>query len=256
MTTAIVGTLFVLLCVLLAIAGLVLAHRLVPISTREGYNTVAGIIYMPLSGLFGIVTAFTVFLAWQQFDAAYKTVQREASELSDVYWRADDLPEPQRQQIQQLAHSYAQAVIDEEWPLMGQGQESPHAWAIVDNLRRSIDSIEPSTASEQTLYSRQVTDFDDMTNDRRIRLLESREGIPPILWTVLLIGAPLIIGFTYLFGLKSFRGHLVMVAVLTVVIATVLFTIKTLEYPFTGDTRVTPGAFESVLQGFDANSEQ
>jgi hypothetical protein len=250
------GILIIAMSVLLALAGLVLVHRLVPTPLRESHTAVAGIIYMPLSGLVGVVTAFTVFFVWQQFDAAYKTTQREASELADVYWHADDFSDLDRQEVHQLAQAYAQVVIEEEWPLMAQGRESTRAWEIVDEIRRCLDKVEPRTSAEQALYSREVTQFDAMVNDRRLRLLESREALPLTLWSVLLIGAPLLITFTYLFGVKNFLVHMVMVAALTLVLTSVLFTIRSLEYPFSGDIQVKPTAIELVLNGFKTNYEQ
>src|SRR5438128_966745 len=130
--------LIIAISVLLALAGLVLVHRLLPTPLRESHTVVAGLIYMPLSGLVGVVTAFTVFFVWQNFDATYKTTQREATELADVYWDADNFPDLERKELQQLAQSYAQVVIDEEWPLMAQGRESTRAWEIVDEIRRRI----------------------------------------------------------------------------------------------------------------------
>ena len=155
--------------------------------------------------------------------------------------------------MQELANSYAQVVIEEEWCLMGEGQESSQAWALVDELRRSIDWFEPSTSMEQTLHARQVTLVDELMEDRRLRLLQSREGVPPVLKEVLLIGTSMIVGFSYLFGVKNFRVHMVMVAILTAIIVSVLCSIAAIEYPFSGDIRVPPDAFELILNRFEAD---
>jgi hypothetical protein len=242
--------------VLLALTGLFVVHRLVSAQQLEPANVVAGSIYMPLSGLFGILIAFTAFLVWQQYNSASETAEREASLLAAIYWHAEGFPESERHHVQDLARSYAQVVKEEEWSLMGEGKESFKAWAIVDELRRSIDGYEPSTSTEQTLHAQQVTLVDDVLNERKFRLLKSREGIPPILWVVLLSGTPVILGFSYLFGVKNLRVHMVMVAMLTVVIVGVLFSIKAIEYPFTGDVRVPPSAFELILNRFEADSNK
>jgi hypothetical protein len=47
-----------------------------------------------------------------------------------------------------LTSSYAQVVVDEEWLLMQQGQTSPHAAALAEKLRRSVQGVEPSTSVE------------------------------------------------------------------------------------------------------------
>jgi hypothetical protein len=250
------GILIIAMAVLLALAGLALVHRLVPTPLREPNMAVAGLIYMPLSGLVGVLTAFTIVFAWQNFDTTYHTTQREAAALADVYWHADDFSDLERQEVQQLAQSYAQVVIDEEWPLMAQGQESARAWEIVDEIRGRLDKVEPNTSAEQVAYSSEVTQFDTMVNERRLRLLESRQGLPVVLWAALLINAPLLVIFTYIFSVKHLLVHMVLVATLTLVLASMIFTIRSLEYPFSGDLTVTPTSMEFVLEGFKANSEQ
>jgi hypothetical protein len=241
--------------VLVALARFILVHRLVPATHREPHNTVASSIIVPLSGLLGVLLAFAVFIVWQQFNTAQVTSQEEASKLAAIYWHAEELPESERQQMQELARSYALVVIEEEWPLMEQGQESSQAWAIVDELRRSVDRFEPSTSTEETLHDRQVTLVDDMMNDRRLRLLQSREGIPTILWITLLSGSVPLIGFIYLLGLKNVRAHLLPLAMVTAIIVFALFTIKSLKYPYSGGAPVKPSAFELVLTRFEADSQ-
>ena len=253
--TIVVGVLVVIVSVFLALTGLVLVDRLVPETRRRSSNVGGGLIFRPISGVFGILIGFTAFLVWQQYTTAHVTTQREASELAAIYWHAEELPESERQQVQDLARSYARVVIEEEWPLMGQGQESSKAWDTIDKLRRTIDGFEPSTSSEETLHDRQVTLVDEVLNDRRLRLLQSREGLPPILWIVLLSGTVLLVGYTYFFGLEDFRAHLMMVGMLTALIVGVLFTIKSLEYPFSGDIRVEPSALELVLNRFNGDSQ-
>ena len=83
--------------------------------------------------------------------------------------------------------------------------------------------------------------------------MEADEGIPVILWVVLVIGGAVTVGFTYLFGLENTRVHRLMIAALAGVIALVLFTIGALEYPFSGGARVGPGAFELVLERFETS---
>jgi hypothetical protein len=255
MTLAIVGVLVVSVSVLIALTGLVLVNRLVPETRRSSSNVGGGLIFRPISGVFGILIGFTAFLVWQQYYTAHVTAQREASELAAIYWHAEELPTSERLQVQQYARSYARIVIEEEWPLMGQGQESSKAWDTVDKLRRTVDGFEPSTSTEETLHARQVTLVDDVLNDRRLRLLQSREGLPPILWTVLLSGSVLLVGYTYFFGLQDFRAHLLMVGMLTALIVIILFTIKSLEYPFSGEMRVDSSAFELVLNRFYSDTQ-
>ena len=84
-------------------------------------------------------------------------------------------------------------------------------------------------------------------------MVQAEEGIPGILWAVLVFGAVVVVGFTYLFGLQNTWAHRLMVISLTAVIALVLFTIGAMEYPFSGGARVDPGAFELILERFETS---
>ena len=92
------------------------------------------------------------------------------------------------------------------------------------------------------------------TNTRetnRLRMLETKEGLPAILWVVLISGGVITVTFPYLFGLKSNWAHALMVAALTLVISGILFTIGSFEYPFAGQAKIQPDAFEEVLRSFE-----
>ncbi|MCA1688663.1 MAG: hypothetical protein LC714_08770, partial [Actinobacteria bacterium] len=91
----------------------------------------------------------------------------------------------------------------------------------------------------------------DLVDERRLRLLEAREGIPHVLWGVLVVGGIIVVGFTYLFGLENTRSHTLMIAALAAIIALALFTIYALDHPFGGITRVQPEAFELALETFE-----
>src|ERR687894_1309998 len=129
---------------------------------------------------------------------------------------------------------------------MKQGQTSANAEATVDTLRRSIEDFEPSTATEQAVYAQKLERVHDLDEAREVRLLNVSEGLPPILWIVLVsLGIDTIL-FTYFVGMKSPWLHALAVAALTGGIALIIFTIVVLDHPFGGD-RLGPDAFELVL---------
>jgi hypothetical protein len=145
-------------------------------------------------------------------------------------------------------------VVDEEWPLMKNDQESPRADALVNNLRRSIEDFEPSTNAEQTVYSQELERVHNLDEAREIRLLNVREGLPLILWFALVsLGVDTIL-FTYFVGMKSAWLHILAVAALTGGIALIIFAIAILDRPFGGELRVGTDAFELVLNTIEENA--
>lgn len=247
-TTALLGVLTVFLSVSCAVLGLALIQKRFPLALREEHNDVAGFIYAVLGVMYAVILGFVVIVVWEDFEEANNITHLEANHLSDIYGLADQFPQPTRRRVQALVRSYAQTVLDEEWTLMRDGQSSPQAQALMNDLRQSIEKFEPTTGAEQVIYAQQLSLAQDLADARALRLVEIHEGIPVILRGVLLIGGIITVAFTYLFGLKNTTSHMLMVAALTAILAFILFTINSLEHPFSGDVRVTPAAFELMLR--------
>ena len=235
---------------LVAVAGLVLVQRLVPPERREVQNDVAGFIFAVLGVAYAVLLAFVVIAVWQDYEAAQTNVESEAHELAGIYFLASRLPEPERTRIQDLARTYARVVVEEEWPMMERGQTSPRADSLLRQLTLKILEFDPHTKGEQVLYELEQTQLHDAADARRSRLLEVREGIPDLLWVVLVVGGVITVSFTYLFGLKSNLAHALMVAALTLVICGILFTIGQFNNPFSGPVEIQPEAFKEALGSF------
>jgi protein-S-isoprenylcysteine O-methyltransferase Ste14 len=236
--------------VLVAVVGLLLVQRLVPPERREEHNDVAGFIYAVLGVAYAVVLAFMLIAVWQDYNTAQTNVESEANELAGVYFLASRLPEPERTHVQDLARMYARVVVEEEWPMMEQGQTSPRADSLIRQLRSKLLEFDPRTRGEQVLYERGLTQLHDAVDARRSRLLQVREGIPNLLWVVLVVGGVITVSFTYLFGLKSNVAHALIVAALTLVICGILFTIAEFNNPFSGPVEIRPDAFREVLHSF------
>jgi hypothetical protein len=250
LATALYVILTVFVPVLVAVAGLVLVQRLVPPERRVGQNDVAGFIFAVLGVAYAVLLAFVVIAVWQNYKTAQTNVESEANELAGVYFLASQLPEPDRTRIQDLARTYARVVVEEEWPMMERGQTSPRADSLLRQLTLKILEFDPRTKGEQVLYELEQTQLHDAADARRSRLLEVREGIPNLLWVVLVVGGVITVSFTYLFGLKSNVAHALMVAALTLVICGILFTIGEFNDPFSGVVEIRPDAFKEVLGSF------
>ena len=237
----------VLSFVALAVGGLVLVQRLVPIERRLAHNDVAGFIYAVLGVAYAVLLGLMVLAVWQDWQAAREAATQEANELAAVFWLAHGLPEPEARHIQGLARSYARVEVHEEWPLMERGNSSPKAYVLLDEMRASVEALRPADAAQTVLYDNLLQRLHELGDARRARLLEAEEGLPALLWAVLLVGGAITVGFTYLFGLRSTTVHVLMVAALALVIGLVLFTVAALDYPFRGDVRIGPEAFEQAL---------
>ena len=206
----------------------------------------AGVIY-------AVLLALMVIAVWEDYEKARDTVEQEANALAEIFWLAHGLPEPERHHVQELARSYAREVVDEEWALMEQGRASPRGWVLIDAIRATLQEVEPRTDAGRELYAEGLDQIQRLADARRMRLAETEEGLPGILWIVLIVGGVAVVGFTHLFGLENTQVHRPMVATLAMIITLVLFTVGALEYPFSGSARIGTGTYELVLDRFETS---
>jgi hypothetical protein len=259
--TVVYGVLIVGAACLAAVGGLALVQRLVPATIRKEHNDVAGFIYAVLGVIYAVLLALVVIAVWEEYGRARVTVESEANALAEIFWLAHRLPEPEGPHLQELARSYAEVVVDEEWPLMEQGRtplmertrETPSGWVLIDEIRVTLQELEPRTVAEQELYAEGLDQVQRLADARRMRLVAAEESIPAVLWVVLVVGGLVAVGFAYLFGLENTWAHRLMVVSLAGVIALVLFTIGAMDHPFSGGARIGTDAFELVLNRFETS---
>jgi hypothetical protein len=249
------GLLIVAVAVVVAVGGLVLVQRLVPTARRKEHNDVAGFIYAVLGVAYAVLLGLVLIAVWEKWNAADTLTADEANEMAGIFWWAHALPPPEGRHVQELVRSYERVVVEEEWPLMAQGRSSPQAWDTLDELRGTILGLQPPKGAKQTgydqmRYEEMLEQLHDLGNARRERLLAAEQGLPPILWVVLILGGVITVGFTYLFGLENSLVHLIMVGSLALVISMSLFTVAALDYPFRGDIHIHPTSYENDLERF------
>ncbi len=251
-TLALLGVLITASCAAVAVVGLLLAHRLLPLAVRKSNNAATGAIYAAVYVMFGVTLGFSLLLVWQEYEAARQTAEAEAAAAEELHSLAGQLPEPARSRVRDAAVSYVRVVVQEEWPAMKQGRASPRAGALADDLRESVQGFEPGSAAEGDIYASTLTQMGELDDARALRLLEVREGLPPLLWVVLIVGATVTVSFTFLFGMDALWLHAVATAALAVLVVLILCAISVLEYPFDGDLQVGPEAFELALRALEA----
>ena len=204
---------------LAAVLGLAVVQLLVPTTIRQENNEVAGFIYAVVGVIYAVLLALVVIATWEEFGRARIMVETEANALAEIFLLAHRLPEPEGVRIQELARSYAEAVAHEEWPLMEQGRTpslersrgSSRAWDLNDDIRASLQEVEPRTVAGQELYAEGLDQVQRLGDARRMRLVMAEESLPTVLWVVLIVGGIVAVGFAYLFGLQNTAAHALMV---------------------------------------------
>jgi hypothetical protein len=188
--TVVYGVLVVGGVCLVALIGLELVQRLVPAVSRQRHNDVAGFIYAALGVIYAVLLALVVISVWEEYQAASETVEQEANSVAEIFWLGNRLPEPEGIHIQQLARSYAEEVVNKEWPLMAQAKQpvleqeagTPAGWDLIDDIRVTLHGFKPHTKAEEQLYAEGQDQVGRLADARRrTRLIASEEGVLGIL---------------------------------------------------------------------------
>ncbi len=232
-----------------------MVQRLVPLSVRKAHNAATGTIYAALYVMFGVTVGLSLFVLWQQYDAAQKTAEVEAATVEEIYRLAGSFPSRRGA----ASRTSPPPTPGSWWTRSGRrwgrdGRASAEKFA--DELRESVQDFEPHTEAGRELRAEGLTQLDDLDERRALRLVEVREGLPPIMWVVLAVGGVITVTFTYLFGLETPWLHRLAVAALAVFVTLIIYKIGVLDYPCDNRLQVGPDAFVLVLDQIEEDARR
>src|SRR5579862_2919480 len=241
----------IIICIGAAIAFLFTIHRYWKTATRSAHNDAIGPNVSVMGTTYAVLIAFMLSGEWSDMQAASLNTEQEANSLVNIYRFAEELPQESRAVIQKLTHRYAEVMVAEEWPAMTHEDSSPTGHILTRDLWHSLASVQPHTASEQQVMDHSLSELTTMTEHRRIRLLQSRQKLPAILWAVLIVGGIVTVGSTCLFGIDDFKLHIVQVFEISFLISLMLVSIAAIDRPFQGQVHVPSDAFQYAIQTMD-----
>ncbi len=195
-----------------------------------------------------MLVAFVVVVVWEQFDAAQKATESEATAIADLLRDSEGLPAVAQPAVQQSLIAYARSVIDEEYPAMQRGEAVDQQSAELTGIWHSYIRAEPLTQSQIAFYRESLTRLDDLGTARKVRLTGSEDEIPNELWVLLLGGGAVMLIFTYMYASSDAVLHGTLIGLAAALMAFVLYLIFALEHPFVGTLAVPDSPYHQVLE--------
>jgi len=252
MQTYFADTMVIVACIA---GGVLLLHLLQWVwrpSSRRGHNDVTATNVGVIGTTYAVLIAFMLSNVWTSFRAAESNAEQESNSLVNVFRIAKTLPQPERGHIQQLARDYATEVVDREWRAMGTGAEI--GVGLPRPLWDAVSQIQPQSAGEQIGVDQAFGELRNLTERRRIRELQNRSRLPPLLWAVLIVGAIVTVVATCLFGAENLKLHAVQISLLCFLLTLVLVAIADIDSPFRGPVHVSPDGFRYAIETMDRES--
>jgi len=227
-------------------------NRLWPSEKRRQYNDLIGWQLSILGTTYAVILGFMLYTVWTKFGEADLNVDSEANALVNLYSLADGFPEAQRIQLQTLARSYADAVINQEWPQMSRGEVPEKSSVISREMWKTVMSVKAVAPTEVNAQERAMGELDSLAQHRLTRILQSRTRLPIVLWCVLLVGGSLTIVSACIFGSESIKLQMLQIFGLSLLVSLSLVAIADIHRPFYGLIHVSDFAFQRARQNMQS----
>jgi hypothetical protein len=204
-----------------------------------------------------VLLGFVVFLAFESYDTSRSGAEAEARTVSQQFETAQFLPVAVRGKLSGELVCYGRNVVRQEWPRMSSGKlgDDINPWSVA--MFRTLKTVEPRTASEQTAYGKWFDQVSDRESARSDRTHGAEGVIPTPLWVVLLLSAVVVFIFMIFFADPS-EGRVVqgtMVASVAIVITSTLLLLWFLNNPYQSSVGgLKPVAMERTLLVIDRAS--
>jgi hypothetical protein len=219
-------------------------NRIWPSSKRHAHNDLIGWQLSILGTTYAVILGFMLYTVWTDFATADLNVDIEANALVNVYRLAEGLPNPQREQLENLARTYAEVSIEKDWPDMAADRVPDQSRGLDREMWQILMSVKTASPTEITAEDHALYELSALTEHRRTRLLQSASRLPTILWWVLIVGGIVTIASASMFGAESTVLHGLQVFAFSLLVSLVLVAIADIDRPFQGSVHVSDLAFQ------------
>jgi len=238
--------------VLLALLGLALVRRTVPVDRLAQHTDVAGYVYAVIGVIYAVILAQVVIAAWQEYQDARAVADDEANAVLNLARLAQVWPDEDRERVEDALSAYAQHVIDVEWPDMAHNQfdESLHT-PLMHDLWQAVNEAGARAEDLDPVYAEALHQLDSLDAARRSRVLLAEVRLPEEMTLTLIIGAVVTVGFSYFFAVEDGWIQGLMTASLATLVALLLLLEYQLDTPYEGVSAIEPTAMELVRTEID-----
>ena len=208
-------------------------------STHE----IAGYFISVVGTLYSILLGLIVVNVQSKFDESKMMAQTEASSCSDVANICRGLPRADAVKIRSYLQWYYTVVQQEDWQKIADGSTSEQSIPAYQGLWNAISALEPQTNKQSACFSSLLDSMKRLSDARRYRMSARKRGLSIIVWTVLCLGAVMIILFTYFFWVESASTQLLLTVFVALFVSLNLLLVRLFENPYRNELLIKRGAF-------------
>ena len=199
--------------------------------------------------MFAILVSFVAAALWSQIGNADAKARTEGSAGMEMARNLTVFDKADSDRIRQSLLEYERAAVA-EWPVAASGGSFPEADHALARLHTAYEQVQPHNDIQTKFLETSFSNFDNMSQARTERVFQARTDVGPpwSLWVVILLTSGLLLGCGIMYGVAKPAMHYAMVASLGVLVASVLFLVLDLSYPFIGEVAASPEPLREVIQ--------
>ncbi|WP_145886539.1 DUF4239 domain-containing protein [Streptomyces sp. BK340] len=230
--------------VVLSLVACLVTRRIFPALINGVTNDVSRTVLELFGAIYGIVLAFVIVTLWTELEQVQVVVTSEATDLAVISRNAHAFPDEVQKKLDQAIGGYVHAVVEDAWPLMRNGKNSLSATSgKLEALYGVLQDYNPKSNSEQAFYDKSVERLNDITEQRRTRILAATQRLPILLQVLTYGGALVVIMITLLYGVENLKVELLFVGSIALLVGLSLTLVLVLDHPFAGEVSVSPRPF-------------
>ncbi|MEV4702904.1 hypothetical protein [Actinoplanes sp. NPDC049316] len=224
-----------------------LIRRTLPHKRLGPHNEVTGVIVSVVGVAYAIVIGLCVVSLWEGYTDAKDNSRDEAANLAALIPAGAVFGPATQQKITDDVIRYESDIVADWHTRREQGPERRRT-ADLDELTATVGALQATTEAQRAFVLDAVErigraeayhhDSDAEADDQRMS---------DVMWLGVLLSTAVIIAMSLFFGLDDNMLRRILLVLCSAVIATNLFLIIEMNYPYFGSFAVTPDAYEQVI---------
>lgn len=234
----------------LSMLGFFIVNRMVPVAVRRIHNDVAGFVFAILGAIYGVLLAFVVIVVWEQFNDANQYAENESSSAIVLFRVMSAYPDKEHaRHMRDAMVEFARLELESRAAPQREIEDNGDRLKTMGRLWETVETVSPSTPAEQVIYGAIWSEISELAQYRGLRLQSSIEELPSVVWIAVVGGAIITIGFVFLFGTENVWAHVIILALLSSLIAIIVYVVIELNHPALGVVSIQwPEGYQSIVE--------
>jgi hypothetical protein len=228
-------------------------HRRLSHRRLKRHNEVTGVIVATVGVAYAVVIGLCVVSLWDGYKDAQDTVRAEAVALTPLVAGSATFGADVQREITTEIVRYERDIV-EGWQSHLGGRPDPRRTVDLDRLTALVARLEPATEAQRAFVTEAVRTVGRAEALRQSAKSEAEDRqMSPVMWIGVLMATVALLALCPMFGLDDGPVRRLLLTLASAVIATNLYLVVEMNFPYYGSFCVGPDAYRAVLATLGAS---